>query len=343
MGLFHVFYHYPCPDGIFSALSVDLFAKQQKREGKTVEIVWHPMKVFLKPEDQVTVCSLKLGKDDECYFMDYTGNAGFVSEICKSKCKKVVVLDHHKTAQEDIGKLQTVHKFENLEIVFDMNRCGAKISYDYFNERAGGCLIQSSEAELKAKLDGLFAFIQDADLWTWKLENSKEFSAGFNAREMEFDCRKNAEIFDTLISLDAKKLIAEGVEVIKETNAIIKKELKSSFVIDIGGDVKSGKFMAVITKYGGFRSQMGNELAQKSLKEGYRGIGAIVCEEEELQKDKKMYKVSMRSLKEPVNEDTSVISKHFGGGGHANASSFNIEAEQFDSWRVEAKRRKISS
>ncbi|KAM1098717.1 hypothetical protein COP2_016354 [Malus domestica] len=56
----------------------------------------------------------------------------------------VVVLDHHKSAiGTPIGG--------NVAGVVDMNRCGATIAFEY---------------------------IEDGDLWRWKLPNSKAFSSG---------------------------------------------------------------------------------------------------------------------------------------------------------------------
>ncbi len=64
---------------------------------------------------------------------------------------------------------------------------------------------------------------------------------------------------------------------------------------------------------------------------GLRAIAAIVYIEADLKDDTK-YKVSLRSAPE---EDTSVISKTFGGGGHKNASSFMYDKHEFDSeWRI---------
>jgi nanoRNase/pAp phosphatase (c-di-AMP/oligoRNAs hydrolase) len=57
----------------------------------------------------------------------------------------------------------------------------------------------------------------------------------------------------------------------------------------------------------------------------------VIYKEDKLGPDK--YKVSFRSLKEPVNEDVSVICKMFGGGGHANAASCVVDVSVVDSWR----------
>ena len=42
-------------------------------------------------------------------------------------------------------------------------------------------------------------------------------------------------------------------------------------------------------------------------------------------------KVSLRSIGE---EDTTVISEAYGGGGHRNASSFVLDAAEFEAWRA---------
>lgn len=43
------------------------------------------------------------------------------------------------------------------------------------------------------------------------------------------------------------------------------------------------------------------------------------------------YKVSLRSL---GDEDTTVVSKALGGGGHRNASSFLADVQEVESWRL---------
>ena len=48
-------------------------------------------------------------------------------------------------------------------------------------------------------------------------------------------------------------------------------------------------------------------------------------------------KVSLRSL---GDTDTTVISKKFGGGGHLNASSFNVDKSTCLSWKVAEEKQK---
>ena len=57
-------------------------------------------------------------------------------------------------------------------------------------------------------------------------------------------------------------------------------------------------------------------------------MGAVVYEEEAL--GDSLFKVSLRST---GDLDTTVVSKFYNGGGHKNASSFNILKTVFDTWR----------
>jgi len=45
--------------------------------------------------------------------------------------------------------------------------------------------------------------------------------------------------------------------------------------------------------------------------------------------DHSKMKVSLRSI---GDEDTTVISQFFGGGGHRNASSFIVDTIDFETW-----------
>jgi nanoRNase/pAp phosphatase (c-di-AMP/oligoRNAs hydrolase) len=45
--------------------------------------------------------------------------------------------------------------------------------------------------------------------------------------------------------------------------------------------------------------------------------------------DSTRVKVSLRSI---GDEDTTVVSEAYGGGGHRNASSFLLDAAEFEGW-----------
>lgn len=84
-----------------------------------------PLTVF---KDHV-VSEVQLTGTETVYFVDYTGPKGFVQSVA-AESKRVVVLDHHKTAAENLQGAQELPP--NVELDIDMNRSGAMIALDYF-------------------------------------------------------------------------------------------------------------------------------------------------------------------------------------------------------------------
>eukprot|EP00276_Gloeochaete_wittrockiana_P002079 CAMPEP_0184674296 /NCGR_PEP_ID=MMETSP0308-20130426/87161_1 /TAXON_ID=38269 /ORGANISM="Gloeochaete witrockiana, Strain SAG 46.84" /LENGTH=255 /DNA_ID=CAMNT_0027121885 /DNA_START=315 /DNA_END=1082 /DNA_ORIENTATION=- len=255
--------------------------------------------------------------------MDFSTDEGTVTKALDLG-KKLIVLDHHKTAIEMFDRMKTKQQYTNLELNLDINRSGATIARDYFAERLGGPLLDDSvEAE---KVGRMFKYIEDGDLWKWQIPDSKAFSSGFADLGLEFDYTKNPSIFETLLALDPDAIIKKGKESLAKKQMQIQQEVDKSFEILVG-DVK---FLAVVTSFGHLRSELGNQLAEKSRTKGLRAIAAVVYQEDAMP-DKNNYKVSLRSI---GDEDTNAIAQKYGGGGHKNASSFVIPISLFDSWRT---------
>lgn len=112
----------------------------------------------------------------------------------------VVVLDHHKTALEMLGD----GKFagDNVLRIIDMERSGATIAFDFFKEKLLACGdVNGVEGECEfavrefSRARKLFEYIEDADLWRWRLHNSKAFSSGLKDLNIEFDSGLNPSLF----------------------------------------------------------------------------------------------------------------------------------------------------
>jgi oligoribonuclease NrnB/cAMP/cGMP phosphodiesterase (DHH superfamily) len=311
-------YHYPCADGIFAAVAGYLSGEK---------FTYLPLSILDTEQSRIDVVAQTLQQDDELFIVDFTGGSSFIAASC-ARAKKVVILDHHKTGEQDLASPQ-LSSLSNLETHFDMKRSGATISRDYFNVSS---ILQTTRSNDDAnRILQLFAYIEDNDLWRHSLPDSKLFSAGFQSLGLDFDARKESgSIFEKILSLQAETLIAKGREVIIEQDRIIAEELLKSFPVSIlHGDAKKLDTLAVITKFPDYRSTMGNLLALKSQSQGLCAAGAVVYEEAAL--GDSIYKVSLRSI---GDVDTTLISKHYNGGGHQNASSFNIEKVVFEQWKA---------
>ncbi|KAH9780766.1 hypothetical protein KPL71_008208 [Citrus sinensis] len=307
-----VLYHYPCPDGAFAALAAHLYFSSS-----SVPALFFPNTVY-KP---ISPNNLPLHEIDDLYLLDYVGPSGFVQQV-SSKVSKVVILDHHKTA------LEAPIEGENVSKTIDMERSGATIAYDYFkNKFLDNGLQLHREFE---RLSLLFDYIEDGDLWRWRLENSKAFSSGLKDLNIEFSFQLNPRLFEQLLSLDLESVISQGIVSLSHKQRLIEETLAHSYEIVLGGGAFGHCLAVDADAVAELRSELGHQLATKSHDLNLRGIGAVVYRVPELQNDQ-LVKISLRSVD---SEDTTAIAQEFGGGGHRNASSFMLSSAEFERWKT---------
>lgn len=95
-----------------------------------------------------------LTQEDEIYILDFS----FSREILESlvlKVKKLLVLDHHKSAQEQLAGFD--------HAIFDMNESGASLTWMYFYP--------------EEPIPLTIAHVKDRDLWQFKLQGTKAICA----------------------------------------------------------------------------------------------------------------------------------------------------------------------
>jgi hypothetical protein len=267
--------------------------------------------------------------------VDYCGPANFIPQLAP-RVQRIVLIDHHKTAADLVTGWRASNSIPaNVEINLDMEHSGATLSYAYFAKQ--GELVARDKRE---RIEKLFAYVEDHDLFRHKLPLSKEFNSGINARTIEMDPSKNPGLWAELESLDPSVLIQAGQGIIAGENAIIDAELAGAFPIRLGGPEKNGAFgtcLAVITEHSDLRSEMGNRLSERSKAAGHRAMAAVLYLEEPpttpppTDWKAAVYRFSLRSI---GDEDTTAISSAFGGGGHKNASSFALPISALAAWRL---------
>ncbi|PSC71276.1 DHHA1 domain [Micractinium conductrix] len=308
-------YHYPCPDGVFAALAVHL---AHRARGQAVE--YWPNTVYAP----LTLEDLRLQGVVTAYLVDFSGGPGFARSLAQ-RARRVVVLDHHKTAAAELCDPQLAEGLPGLEVHFDMERSGATVSYDFFRPEG-----------LTPEQQQLFKYIEDADLWRWRLPDSKAFTAGLASLRLEFDARKNPGVWDQLLAQTPQGLIARGKPILEGQARLVAGAVAQAFVVQLGGGDGAGRgwgrclAVRVGPELSSLRSQLGNELAAASAAQGLRAMAVVAYLEPAMSDDSKM-KCSVRSIGE--SEDTTEISEAYGGGGHRNASSFITDAAVFERWR----------
>lgn len=113
--------------------------------------------------------------------VDFTYKRSVLETIIK-KCKSLLILDHHKTAEAD---LQGLHEIQpNIQVFFDMSRSGATMTWDHFFSKSTRPL--------------LIEYVEDRDLWRKAMPNGDEVSIALRSYPQDFKVWHNLQV-STLI------------------------------------------------------------------------------------------------------------------------------------------------
>jgi oligoribonuclease NrnB/cAMP/cGMP phosphodiesterase (DHH superfamily) len=143
----------------------------------------------------------------EVYIVDFSYPRAIIEELAEKA--PLTVLDHHKTAEADLAPLIRPDGFEP-RVVFDMNRSGALITWEYLHRTEAPRLIQH---------------ISDRDLWQFKIPGSKEVHAALVSTPFDF------EVWD---KLDVDQLIRDGAGCIKFQSQLVKNIVSGAWMTRVG-------------------------------------------------------------------------------------------------------------
>jgi len=268
-----VIYHANCTDGFCSAY---LFWCKYKDKAEYIPMSYGQELDF----DKFTA------KGTKVYILDFSFSRSELLRLAECVAK-VVVLDHHKTAQEELSGDWP----ENTYIEFDMERSGAMMTWDYLHPNLDAPLF--------------VRYVQDRDLWQFKLPDSRKVSAYMQAIPFGF---KNWDKLRELFKVHPDTIVQMGQAILMKVNQQIRASVKNATLCQLEVDFEIFTILAVNTTVNF------SEVAGK-LAEGHKfGIAWFI------RSDGK-YQYSLRSK----NFDVSTIAKAFGGGGHAQAAGFESD------------------
>ncbi len=279
-------YHGNCADGFGAAWAV--------RASLGGDVEFHPGTYQMDPPDV-------LGRD--VIMADFSYKRPVLDEMAKS-ARSILILDHHKTAADDLSGLrEPLGNWDDhladcnlqdplqmvfptyIRAIFDMNRSGAGITWDFFHDVVRPPLIDH---------------IEDRDLWRFALEGTRQIQAVVFSYPYDFD------VWDGLMVADLNSLRAEG-------EAIERKHFKD---IDELLDVTM-RYMVI----GGHRVPVANLPYTLTSDAGHQmaeGNPFAACYWDT--PDGRVF--SLRSTDDGL--DVSDIAKQYGGGGHAQAAGFSV-------------------
>lgn len=291
-----VIYHGNCADGFGAAWAA------RKYFGETAD---YYAATHQDPPPDVT--------DKHVVLVDFSYKRPVLQAMAAS-ARSILVLDHHKSAEEDlvggngvvriddwdlsgraIGNWDAVqlcveaneeHGEKDIYAFFDMNRSGAGIAWDFFNTGVDR--------------PPLINHIEDRDLWRFVLPGTREIQANVFSYPYDF------AVWDSLMSMDPEILELQGTAIERKHHkdiAELVKVCKRRMTID-GTVVWVASLPYTLTSDAGHLMAEGEQYAACYWDTAEGRV------------------FSLRST--DAGADVSEVAKQYGGGGHRNAAGFRV-------------------
>ncbi|MEO5349490.1 MAG: hypothetical protein H7836_07590 [Magnetococcus sp. YQC-3] len=178
-------YHGNCPDGFGAAWAV------RQSLGENVEFF---PGFYGEPPPDVT--------DREVFLVDFSYKRDVLGELAE-KAKKIIILDHHKSAGSDLMPLFESGRVSGL---FDMEKSGAMLAWEFFHPQK--------------EPPPLLRHIQDNDLWRFAMEGTKEIHLNLTSYPFDF------AVWDRLMAVNINEMYADGKAIMRkhfrDVHALIK-------------------------------------------------------------------------------------------------------------------------
>lgn len=263
-----VLYHKDCTDGFSAA--------------------WAAWKKFGSKADYVGIepGSVPINglENKEVYMVDVMCPIQYLPKLIKTN-KRVVAVDHHISNQKAFGLVK--------KGLFDVNHSGAVLAWQYFHP--------------KTKVPKFLGYVEDMDLWKFKLPKTKEFISYLDM--VDFGFNEWSKISrDVENKLKFSGYIQKGALLLKYQDRVIDRIISNHAVLV---NFLGHKTYAVNSPV--FNSQIANVLCKK-----FPPMGIVWVQE-----NNGTVHVSLRS---GGAVDVSKLASRFkGGGGHKRSAGFTIE------------------
>jgi oligoribonuclease NrnB/cAMP/cGMP phosphodiesterase (DHH superfamily) len=207
----------------------------------------------------------------------------------------VLVLDHHVSARDhfesDRGLDNALRAHGHL-VRFDLERSGATLAWHHFHPGVPA--------------PSLLAYVEDQDLWRWKLPGSEEVNAAISSYPRRFD------VWDELAEMPAEELARQGTPIVQANRCEVERLLRSAHPVILGSRRVEGVNSALL------RSLVGHELAKRMA---FGEPWGLVYRLNGRRVDVSLYSIG--------GLDVSRIAREYGGGGHRNAAGFSVSLERW--------------
>jgi len=220
----HVLYHANCADGFGAALAA------WKVLGSRAEYV--PVRHGDEPPE--------LPADAHVAIVDFSYLREALLAV-KDKVASLIVLDHHKSASDQMDGLDFAH--------FDMAKSGARMAWEFWHPGQ--------------ELPELLAYVEDRDLWRWALPESREVSMALHCYPSDFDVWS---------SLSMDDLRTEGRAIMRFQTQLLSRAVSRARL------TKLGEHEIPVVNSCLFQSELGDELCKLYPDAPFAGVYYVTKE-----------------------------------------------------------------
>lgn len=242
-----------------------------------------------KAEDLEKILDI-VDSETTVYIVDFSLKPEYLERLAK-KAKEILNLDHHISAKEVLEK--EAEKFDNFRFIFDNNRSGASITWQYL---------------FGDNMPDIVKYVEDKDIWKWEYGDLTKY-----VNDYLFLFTNKPE--------DIKNLLDEDISDIIEKGKII--NMYSSYIINTFVEkakdlyIRIGNYTVRAFNTRLFQSEIGNFLSIK--------YNEAVCL---FSINGDFVKLSFRSL-DNHNPSALDLAKLLHGGGHRNAAGSSVSINEF--------------
>lgn len=211
-------------------------------------------------------------------------------------------IDHHKSAADRLDK--TPLGVTPTDSVLDLNRAASRIVWEYLNDLAPA---GSRQADALAELHPLVVTADDVDRWVLKVPGSRELALAMSAMRQD-------DAFDALMEVNASLVWPKPIRrAMERVRGQVEKSLELAVETRCVASVSARGLTVVAAECRGFAGEISDR-----WKPNYdQAVFALF--------DHRADAISLRRTDDcPV--DLSRLAASLGGGGHAAAAGFEVEA-----------------
>ena len=281
----HYIYHANCTDGL-TAVAIAVQPQQGTDNLYTTAPMAYHHKIDVQALAGKSVC-----------FLDFSVSKEVMIDILEV-AERVTVIDHHVSIHKELSEI----KHANFEYIYDVNKSGAGLAWDFFIGTDYPYFVQ---------------LVQDRDIWTKKFKDADALSLAIRIEEMYFE-DMTCLIADILayskehpqgVDSETYRLIEEGKSYQKYQQYMVKQIASDA----VKSTLDDGTEVMKVNCITGLISDVGNYLSENNE----CGVALLYCD----LPDVRVYSLRVAA---DCDYDASAYAKSKSGGGHRRAAGYSV-------------------